>query len=61
MRAVPEAVEESEIYEDWRDEDDGPRDGDGGVPGVKCVREWDDHCGVWSILGGSWPLMDLIY
>ena len=45
FRAVPEAVEETEIYEDWWDSYDGPGDGDGGVAGAEGVGEWDYHLG----------------
>lgn len=43
MSAVPESIEEAEVDEDGRDEDDRPCDGDGCITGVKRVREWDNH------------------
>jgi hypothetical protein len=50
--AVPEAVKEAEIDEDWRDEDDSPGDGDGGVAGMQSVRDRDDHFEVELTVGG---------
>jgi hypothetical protein len=45
LRAIPEAVEETKIYEDWWDGYDGPSYGYGSVSRVEGVGERDYHFG----------------
>ena len=41
---VPETIEETEVYEDWRNEDDRPGDGYGCITCTQSVWERDNHC-----------------
>jgi hypothetical protein len=57
ISCVPEAIEETEVYEDWRDEDDRPGDGDGCIMCTQSVWERDNHCRGASAMWACRPLV----